>query len=108
MVLKHLKMESLCKNTSKLWCRSPLDVKYSQRYIILIFLAVCKKKYINYYEKFALKKNETILCSMNLVLILPVAPNNDNPMFSTHRSLISINREVPNRVGLSSTVSSDT
>ena len=30
-VLKDLKMESSCKNTSKLWCGSPLDSKYSQR-----------------------------------------------------------------------------
>ena len=27
---EHLKMESSCKNTSKLWCGSPLDSKYSQ------------------------------------------------------------------------------
>ena len=30
-VLKHSKMECSCKNTSKLWCGSPLDSKYSQR-----------------------------------------------------------------------------
>ena len=31
------------KNTSKLWCGSPLNSKYSQRYTLLKILAVCKK-----------------------------------------------------------------
>ena len=42
-VLKHLKMESSCKNTSKLWCGSPRNSEYSQRQIILKFYTVCKK-----------------------------------------------------------------
>ena len=43
IVLKHSKLESSCKNTLKLWCGSPLNSKYSQRWTTLKILVVCQK-----------------------------------------------------------------